>query len=454
MIQPNTGRPESGVSRRALLGGGAAAAVALPLTALGAVPAQADGRPRRGRDSSVRDATRFLQQVTDAYRGSGPRLAQSYQDASGLTDIAFVYDNAVTAIALLALGDDRRARAIGDALLYAQAHDPEFSDHRLRQAYHADGFTDAGGMAVSGSQYGLVGTAVGDMAWSGIALAQLARKTRDNRYAQGALWIGQWIYDNAYAESGLGGYTFGTTAGLAEHRSTEHNIDTYAFFRLLASLTGDRRWQDRAAHAWSFVTAMWNPEAEFFWTGSDDGVTINRAAAQLPEDVQTWSWLAAGDKRYAAALDWAAGNLATTDTPLRTNSALTGNYSVSGIGFGSGSLLTDPTRNIGGQSYNPRPDVAAVWFEGTAHLALALAQRKGAGDAAAADSLLHQLRSAQDRLGAGQKFGGTAAVPGGLVAASSPLDTGFGFGYYPNLHTAATSWYLLAAIGANPYRYL
>ena len=89
---------------------------------------------------SVRSAVRFLQGVTDAYRSTGCRLAQSYYDDSGLTDIGFVYDNALAIIALLAGGDVGRARAIGDALVYAQNNDEEYTDGRLRQAYHANDF--------------------------------------------------------------------------------------------------------------------------------------------------------------------------------------------------------------------------------------------------------------------------------------------------------------------------
>nr|MBA3530115.1 Tat pathway signal sequence domain protein [Propionibacteriaceae bacterium] len=398
-------------------------------------------------------AVRFLQRATDAYRSSGFRLVQSYQDNSGLTDIAFIYDNALTTIALLSAGDVACARAIGDGLLYAQTHDAEFDDFRLRQAYHANRFVDDAGVAISGYEFGLVGTAVGDMAWTGIALAQLARRTRNQSYLRGALRIGRWIYRNTYSASGLGGYTFGETAGLQDHKSSEHNIDVYAFFRMLAKLTGDQAWVNRADHAWAFVEKMWNGDGGFFWTGSDDGSTINKEPKQLPEDVQTWSWLAARKRRYTAALDWAANNLATTDTPLRANSALTGNYSVSGVVFASGSLITNTDEPIGGQSYNPKPDNASVWFEGTAHLALALRDRRADGHRQAAVDLLGEIRSAQAELGKRQTFGGKPA-PGGIVAASSPLDTGFGFGYFPNLHIGATSWYVFAATNVNPYRFL
>ena len=40
----------------------------------------------------------------------------------------------------------------------------------------------------------------------------------------------------------------------------------------------------------------------------------------------------------------------------------------------------------------------------------------------------------------------------GLVAATSTLDTGFGYTYGPSLHIGATGWYLLGALGANPFQ--
>jgi len=439
------------LSRRAALGGAAVLGATAPF-ALSALPSQALPLPAHHPDHDSKTAKKFLQRVVDAYRATGPRLAQSYQDDSGLTDIAFVYDNALAVIALLSVGDRARARAIGDALLYAMENDETFDDYRLRQAYHANTFTNPDGTAHFGWEFGLVGTAVGDMSWAGIALAHLARVTKRAEYLEGAVRIGDWIQRNARSTSGLKGYTFGETAGLEDHKSTEHNIDVFAFFTLLRRLTGRSVWASRAQHAWDFVERVWNADEGFFWTGSDDGAAINKAAGQLPLDVQTWSWLAARNSGYGGALDWARTNLATVDTPLRANSALTGNLQLSGVVFASGSLNTDPTKNIGGQDWNPKPDVAAVWLEGTAQLALALANRGADGDEARAEALMEQLSTAQALLGKGQKFGGTVN-PGGLVAATSPLDTGFGFGYFPNLHVGATSWYVMALEEVNPYRF-
>lgn len=75
------------------------------------------------------------------------------------------------------------------------------------------------------------------------------------------------------------------------------------------------------------------------------------------------------------------------------------------------------------------------------------------GDVTTALTYLDNIRWAQDTLGKGQTVGGKAIPDGnGVVAASSPLNTGYGFSYFPNLHVGATSWYLIAALLGNPFQ--
>ncbi len=67
--------------------------------------------------------------------------------------------------------------------------------------------------------------------------------------------------------------------------------------------------------------------------------------------------------------------------------------------------------------------------------------------------LLTHCALAQDELGKGQTVNGIAIPDAlGLVAASSVLNTGFGFSYFPNVHIGATSWYLMAAYRNNPFQ--
>ncbi|KUN19778.1 Tat pathway signal sequence domain protein [Streptomyces antibioticus] len=451
------------LSRRALIGTGLGAGAAVLTAAGGGTAGAAPQRPAAAR----RRARAFLAAAMDAYPEHGTiRLAQSYTDQAGLFSTAFTYDNALTILALLAgpSGDGTsRATVLGDALLYAQANDPDHDDGRLRQAYNVgpytfydgspqpDGFVRADGKANVGRQFGFTGTAVGDMAWAGIALAALARRTGERRFLRGAVRIGEWIDRVGRTDEPLGGFKFGVDGADAKlpFTSTEHNTDLVGLFGQLARLTGDRVWRERRAVAREFVEKMWEPDGGFFYTGTNDGVTINKSP--IPEDTQTWTHLALNSRAHSRSLDWAARELAVLDSADRPNSTVPAGQSYAGVTFSSASLLANEDAPIA--SGQPRPDRNGVWFEGTAHLALALRDRCAAGDEKRARNLIASMERAQELLGDGQTLGSRPVAAGsGVVSASSPLDTGFGFGYYPYRHTGATAWYLLAATGTNPLR--
>ncbi|MER5829990.1 Tat pathway signal sequence domain protein [Streptomyces sp. NPDC002130] len=460
------GRQGPALSRRSLIGAGLGISAA-GLTAAASGQAFAAGSTGSGPASAPARGHAFLAAAMDAYPDHGDfRLTQSYTDQAGLFSTAFTYDNALALLAHLAVRTPAgltRAEALGDALLYAQRHDPAYDDGRLRQAYNVgpytfydgslqpDGLVRADGTANVGTQFGFTGTAVGDMAWAGIALGALARRTGARRFLEGAVRIGEWIERTGRTDEPLGGYKFGVDGANQKlpFTSTEHNTDLVCLFGRLARLTGDRVWLERRGRAEAFVRRMWEPSGGFFYTGTNDGVTVNESP--VPEDTQTWTHLALDSRRHSRSLDWAAAELAVLDHSGRTNSTVPTGQSYEGVTFSSASLLANEGAPIAdGQ---PRPDRNGVWFEGTAHLALALRDRGARGDEAGARRLLASIERAQDLLGDGQTVGGRALPErSGVVSASSPLDTGFGFGYYPYRHTGATAWYLMAAARFNPLR--
>lgn len=442
-------------------------------------PYRAAPAERRAADAAAYD---FLDQAMDAYAdGAEPRLAQSYSDQIGLFSTAFVYDQALAINAYLERGnadDVTRAKRLGDSLIVAQQNDPDHNDGRVRQAYNVgpyvfydgnpqpDRFVRSDGKANIGWQFGFTGSAVGDMAWAGIAQAQLFAHTGTRRYLESAVAFGEWIVTNARVTTGQGGYRFGVDGGNNPlgFKSTEHNIDVVGFFGLLRELTGNQVWKGRADHARAFVVRMWNADDGMFWTGSrggDDDLTEGGPDSpiqppRLPEDPQSWSWLAMRDERYAGSVDWAKTNLATTDTPECRNSSLRGNRTFTGVTFSDRSLIALEKA----APFDPVPCSNAVWFEGTGQMAAALLDRGApAGpedlldDRNQAEQYLATLRLAQRLLGAGQTFGGRPVPLGkGIVAASSVLNTGYDFSYHPMKHVGATSWYLIASHSGNPYQ--
>jgi hypothetical protein len=346
----------------------------------------------------------FLDTMMDAYaQGSTLRLVQSYSDQQGLESTAFTYDNAVVIDAYLVRGESgdlTRAEVLGNSLLYAQQTN-SYNDGRLFQAYFVNApDSHSGYIQPAGAPFYFYGSSVGDMAWAGMALCHLYHRTKNSTYLTGATKLGNWIYTNAYSAVGAGGYTAGVDAGNNKltYKSTEHNIDTYAFFSALAAETGSSSWSTRAQWAANFVVSMWNSAGGFFWTGTgNDGVTTN--TSNIPEDVQTWSYLAFRNNAYAASLQWVTTNLMTIDTPQTINSKLSGNTRILGETYASLSLreLTPS------ESYDQPPDPNAVWLEGTAHTVAALLARSipplqdpdADTDLATALLLLDNIRAAQ-----------------------------------------------------------
>ena len=346
------------ISRRKFFGFGLGAAAAAGVAPLGLTPpaqaASTDPVTQRENASaffgSIDKALDFQNTMMDAYAtGNTVRLTQSYADQSGLESTSFTYDNAVSIHAyLLDRSRDSLARAevLGQGLIYAQETNFPFNDGRFAQAYFVNHPHPAAPSSLprpflSFSTLARSATSPG-RAWrwrSSIA------RTRNSSYLTAALNVANWIVSNTFNTLGPGGYSFGTNINQFNQsvpstngKSTEHNIDTYAFFTMLDELThhgaanNGTSWKTLAAHALSFVTAMYNATDGYFYTGTlGDQITIS--PSPIPEDCQSWSYLALLNNRFKHTIDWAlsprmaaaaAANLQTTDTAASLNSKLTG----------------------------------------------------------------------------------------------------------------------------------
>jgi hypothetical protein len=377
----------------------------------------ADTQPQ----NPLANAYAFLAERMDRYAQGGTlRLVQSYVPTATFSngDISYTYDDNAMLIALLARGqpdDVARARVLGDGLLYVQAHDP-LADGRVRDAYHAKSLVGAH----DAPQIANTGAHTGNLAWTGMALAQLYGRVKDPKYLKAALRLANFIEQNFYDARGIGGYTGGFEADRKKitYKSTEQNIDVYALFTMLARLAGDAAWQNRAACAQKMIAAMWDTKQGFFWIGTGlDGQSINKLDP-VPEDVQTWSFLSLSLRQYQPSIDWALANLSANGGAFH------------GLSFAAN-------------------DRSGVWFEGTAHAADALAARNLSGDARAAAKLLGDIEI-------GQAHAQNANGKGIVAASKDRLKTGDGADdrYYAALHIGATAWYCLTKQGMNPFRLL
>ena len=238
---------------------------------------------------------------TVAHAPQGPVFIASYPTATigALHGAAFLYDNAVATIALIACGRPQDADRIGDAMLAALDQDRYWHDGRLRNAYQPGSATDKP-IKLSGwwddkqnkwveDPY-QVGSDTGNMAWAMLALLALTRDGQGDKYRDGAVRIAHWVEKNFDARKprGFMGGAFGDQPNpqINRWKATEHNTDLAAAFISLAETTADARWRARADQASSFVAAMWDDTCKCFAAGTtEDGATRNTTLAL---DAQIW----------------------------------------------------------------------------------------------------------------------------------------------------------------------
>ena len=373
-----------------------------------------------------------------------------------LRNSAYAYDNALALLAFLAEGSVdgvHRAKLIGEAFLYALGNDRHFGNDRVRSDYAAGDIALPPGWVVGGKsgtvpvagfydeskgQFFEIGQGsldTGNNAWVMTALLGLYKQTLDARYKAAAGRIGTFIRAQYSAAGTFPGFLGGlesaesTTPMQRGYASVEHNLDTSAAFMLMASASGDASWATDAMKAQSFVNKLFDAATGCYLSGTTDNTHRNTNAWQIPVDVQAWSILSPGGAapgRHGALLDC---------TKTRHGATADG---------------------FSGADFNNDRD--GVWFEGSAHLALAL---RAAGRLADAERLRTMLMNAQAAVGFGDGGGMPAASHDGTSTGFNADASGPGacttdpsqctFKLFKRKHIGATAWQVFAQLGWNPY---
>ena len=379
-------------------------------------------------EETVSNAYLHLDGAMDEW-ASAPALRMPSSYHGGVLDSwdnSVTYDNALVIIVYANRKNNAdsldRARTMGDALLQMQAKDP-IGDGRVRNAYGPEHLFDANGVP----NIQTWGSASGNQAWAGMALAHLAHVTKDTKYRDGALRIGEWLLRETKDTRGRGGFTGGyrSDGTKIEWKSTEHNIDMVGLFGMLHQLTKDRKWRRARKHARKFVKSMWDKKEERFHIGTKpDGVTINRDE-YIPEDVQSWGYLALRSDRYRRALDWNIAHLEVTDDSNPSQPVV-------GVRF-----ALQIKKEHKGKNDN------TVWLEGTAHMALALRVSGKKKHKKRAKVYLDNIHKEQ--------LSGPNADGKGIQANSREGNSGGDDTNHTSLHTGATAWYIMAKQELNPF---
>lgn len=379
-------------------------------------------------EETISNAYLHLDEAMDEW-ASPPALRVPSSYHGGFLDFwdnSVTYDNALVIIAYANRKNNAdsldRARTMGDALLQMQEKDP-IGDGRLRNAYGPEHLFDANGVP----NIQTWGSASGNQAWAGMALAHLAHVTEDAKYRDGALRIGEWLLRETKDTRGRGGFTGGyrSDGTKIEWKSTEHNIDMVGLFGMLHQLTKDHKWRRARKHARKFVKSMWDKKEERFHIGTKpDGVTINRDE-YIPEDVQSWGYLALRSDRYRRALDWNIAHLEVTDDSNPSQPVV-------GVRFA-----------LQIKKEHQKKNDKTVWLEGTAHMALALRVSGKKKHKKRAKAYLDNIHKEQ--------LSGPNADGKGIQANSREGNSGGDDTNHTSLHTGTTAWYIMAKQELNPF---
>ena len=364
--------------------------------------------------------------VASQAAGSEAAFVRSYDHAddesrlpAGLASTAFVYDNALAAIALVACGNVNSATIIGNALSLAARNDRTFRDGRVRNAYRPGpvgkgppalpGWWDAN-QKIWAEDAAQDGSSTGNVAWAALALLTLHQATKQESFLADAGRLIDWVIANVSTGSGFRGGFHGYDPQQVRLTwiSTEHNVDVYAAAAWLFRLTSERKYADAASEARQFLERAFDVDHFLLGTKPDGSLAD---PSMLALDVQLWPWMAIPDApvQWRSALNFAATHLAVAD----------------------------------GFDFNGDRD--GLWVEGTAQASLAY---RIAGDPRRSAQLLTTLEADRTPSGFLNATRG-ARVSTGLSI--DPTATTADLFYFRRPHLGATAWATLAATAWNPF---
>ena len=327
-----------------------------------------------------------------------------------IASASYTYENALTALALMAAGDFDRAKGLLDVFVDCMENDGEFND-RFRNAYAVGNAGELPGYWNDAQKAWLqdayqVGAGTKSSAAAAVALLTGYQNSPDEGYLNTAVSAVDWVIDNCQDSNpgftaGYNGWPNAETPGavtVLTYKSTSDNIWMYAACKMLADLTGWDKYSEAATSAYSFVTEkMYTPgDSRFFQGTVDDGSTP--ASDLVLVDVQALA---------ALCMD--------NDSGMNN--------------------IKQAAASDGGYSYD-NSNKSGSWLEGTAIAALAW---KEIGETEKAESVLNAMQKFQLPSGAFPQ----ASVPELLTGELRVLND------WPT--TGAAAWFIMAVNGYNPF---
>jgi len=198
-------------------------------------------------------------------------LVSSFEGDKEIANWAFTYDLALLIQAYTKFGDSDRAKKILDFFAYGAKRENGW----FLNAYYVDDGGPAEFIMHSGPNL-----------WVGLAIMQYLHETKDKSYLGLAESIAETIIGLQNKDAG-GGLRGGPTV---EWYSTEHNLDAYAFFNMLAKVTGKAIYSQAAQKALSWMVNN-------TYDRPDLPVKRGKGDSTIATDTYAWSIAAVGPEK-------------------------------------------------------------------------------------------------------------------------------------------------------------
>lgn len=196
-------------------------------------------------------------------------LVASFEGDPSLEDAGFTYDQSLAAQVFLLFGDQKDAAAI---LSF-------FDQHAATEggAFFNVYETMAGSPTESMIH-------VGPNVWLGIAALQYQHQNKDGAFLPLAKKIADWMIRFQDEEGGLPG------GPKVQWYSTEHNLDAYAFFRMMHEETGDAKYSSAAQRSLQWIQ-------KYAYSVREMRPNRGKGDATIATDTFSWSIAAIGPQK-------------------------------------------------------------------------------------------------------------------------------------------------------------
>ena len=196
-------------------------------------------------------------------------LVASFEGDPLLEDTAFTYDQALAAQIFLLFGDTVNAAAV-------------LSFFDAQAATEGGAFFNAYDTTAGGPVESVVHT--GPNVWLGIAALQYQHRTKDGRFLPLAKKIADWTMRLQDAEGGLRG------GPRMQWYSTEHNLDAYAFFKMMHEETGDKKYAEAQKQSLAWIQ-------KYAYSVKEMRPNRGKGDATIATDTFSWSIAAIGPEK-------------------------------------------------------------------------------------------------------------------------------------------------------------